>query len=69
MVISTTKALGFSASEEAPDVVTWSELRGGALDRDTLESRLEAVRAGCRFVFQTIDGDDQVRFVSQPGIC
>jgi pyruvate, water dikinase len=67
MVISVTKALGFSAPEEAPHVVTWSELRRGALDRDTLESRLEDARAGRRFVFQTIDGDDQVRFVSQTG--
>lgn len=67
MVISATKALGFSAPEEAPNVVTWSELRRGALDRDMLESRLEDVRAGRRFVFRTIDGDDQVRFVSQTG--
>ncbi len=60
-----TKQIGFSATHEAPHVVTWSELRRGELDREALESRLEAVRAGERFVFSSIDGTDQVRFVKQ----
>jgi phosphohistidine swiveling domain-containing protein len=61
------RAVGFSAPEEAPKVTTWGELRSGRLDRDLLESRLEAVRAGKRFVFQSLDGSDRVRFVSQTG--
>jgi pyruvate,water dikinase len=32
-----------------------------------LEDRLEQVRAGRHFVFQSLDGDDHVRFVSQSG--
>ena len=62
---SATRALGFSEPEQAPHVATWSELRKEALDRDILEWRLEAVRNGRRFVFQSIDGEDQVRFLSQ----
>ena len=62
---SATRDLGFSEPEQAPHVATWSELRKEALDRDILEWRLEAVRNGRHFVFQSIDGEDQVRFLSQ----
>ena len=65
LAVKATKALGFSEPEEAPTVATWSELRQGSLDRDILEWRLEAVRNGRRFVFQSIEGEDQVRFLSQ----
>ena len=65
LAVKATKALGFSEPEEAPFVATWSELRQGSLDCDTLEWRLEAVRNGRRFVFQSIEGEDQVRFLSQ----
>jgi phosphohistidine swiveling domain-containing protein len=65
LAVQATKALGFSEPEEAPTVATWSELRQGSLDRDILEWRLEAVRNGRRFVFQSIEGEDQVRFLSQ----
>jgi phosphohistidine swiveling domain-containing protein len=67
MAADMTRAAGFTAPEQAAEVTTWSELRGGPVDRDLLEWRLAAVRAGRRFVFQSIDGDDQVRFVSQSG--
>ena len=67
IVADMTRGIGFSSPSEAAHVVTWSELRGGDMDRDTLEARLQAVRSGRRFVFQTIDGDDQVCFVSQTG--
>ncbi|TWU12525.1 Phosphoenolpyruvate synthase [Symmachiella macrocystis] len=60
-----TADMGFSAPDEAPNVVTWSELRRGSLDRDELESRLQAIRDGHRFIFQSIDGEDQVHFVKQ----
>ena len=60
-----TADMGFSAPDEAPHVVTWSELRRGRLDCDELESRLQAVRDGHRFIFQSIDGEDQVHFVRQ----
>ena len=65
LAVAATKALGFSEPDQAPTVATWSELRQESLDRDILEWRLEAVRRGRRFVFQSIDGEDQVRFLSQ----
>ena len=65
LAVTATKDLGFSEPEQAPHVATWSELRQEALDRETLEWRLEAVRNGRRFVFQSIDDEDQVRFLSQ----
>jgi len=62
-----TKGLGFSAPERTPEVATWSELRSGTLDREVLEGRLRDVEAGRRFVFQSIDGRERTRFVSQTG--
>ena len=67
LAVKATKALGFSEPDQAPTVATWSELRQGSLDRDTLEWRMEAVRNGRRFVFQSLNGEDQVRFLSQTG--
>lgn len=67
MAAQAAAAVGFSEPEHAPAVTTWSELRRGVLDRDLLEYRLEQVRAGRRFLFQSLDGDDDVRFVSQSG--
>ena len=67
MVASMTTAIGFSEPEVAPLVTTWRELQQEHIDRDLLETRLEAVRAGKRFVFQSIDGEDSVRFVAQTG--
>ena len=67
LAVKATKALGFSEPEQAPKVATWSELREGSLDRNTLEWRLKAVRNGHYFVFQSLDGHDQVRFLSQTG--
>ena len=62
-----TKALGFSTPEVTSAVATWRELQQGTLDSTTLEARLQAIRAGRRYVFQSIGGQDQVRFVSQTG--
>ena len=67
MVSRITETMGFSAPDQAPNVVTWSELRQQIIDCDTLEARLQAVREGKRFIFQTIDGNDRVDFVSQTG--
>ena len=67
LVVKATKALGFSDPEQAPSLSTWSELRQESLNREILEWRLEAVRTERRFVFQSINGEDQVRFVSQTG--
>ena len=67
LAVAATKDLGFSKPEQAPNVATWSELRKESLDRETLEWRLEAVRNGRRFVFQSIDDEDYVRFLSQTG--
>ena len=67
MATSMTAAIGFSEPEAAPLVTTWRELQEGSIDRELLEKRLEAVRSGKRFVFQSIDGKDSVRFVSQTG--
>lgn len=65
LVRDAARAVGFSTPEEAPAVITWSEVHRGTLDRETLEERLAAVRAGRRFVFQSFDGSDWVRFLSQ----
>ena len=67
MAKSMTAAIGFSEPEAAPLVTTWRELQKGSIDRELLEKRLEAVRSGKRFVFESIDGEDTVRFVSQTG--
>lgn len=67
LVADAAQALGFRFPDQAPQVVTLKELRAGTLNHDLLESRLDAVRAGRRFVFQSLDGDDRVRFVSQTG--
>lgn len=67
MVTDITRGMGFSSPEEARHLVTWTELRDETLDCDKLESRLNAVRNGHRFVFHTIDGEDEVQFVSQSG--
>ena len=67
IVARMTSEIDFSAPEAAPLVTTWNELKQGHIKRDLLEARLEAVRAGKRFVFQSIDGEDSVRFVSQTG--
>lgn len=67
MVEAATRAVGFSAPELAAQVTTWTELCRDRLDRDRLEERLAAVRAGRRFVFQATATGEQVRFVSQGG--
>jgi len=67
MVRRATEALGFSDPEHSTSLVTWTELRDETLTRDMLETRAEYVRSGRRFVFQSIDGFDQVRYVSQSG--
>ncbi len=67
MVAEITRDMGFSSPEESRHLVTWTELRDESLNCDELESRLDAVRQGQRFVFHTIDGEDEVRFVSQTG--
>ena len=61
------KALGFSTLEHTAQVATWIEFREESLSREILETRVEAVQAGRRFVFQSIDGEDQVQFLSQTG--
>ena len=67
LVAKATKALGFSTPEESSAVATWRELQQGTLDSIALETRLQAVRSGRNYVFQSIGGVDQVRFVSQTG--
>ena len=67
LAVTATKALEFSTPEQTPHLATWFEFRNESLTREILEWRLEAVRAGRRFVFQSIDGEDQVQFLSQTG--
>ncbi len=59
--------IGFSEPEHAGQVVTWTELRRGTLDRATLEERWEEVRAGRRFVYQLLGDEERLRFVSETG--
>ena len=66
LVAEAARAVGFSQPDQAAHLVTWEEMRSGTVDRQLLEERLEAVRAGRRFVYQVIpDNPEQVRFVSQ----
>ena len=67
LVSRITARMGFSAPEEASHVVTWRELQQDTLDVSTLESRLESVQNGSRFVFQMLDGRDHLDLVSQTG--
>lgn len=67
LAMKATEALGFSAPEMAPQVITWKEMHSGSLDRETLEARLADIQAGKRFFFQFLDGQDTVRFLSQTG--
>ncbi|CAK9045537.1 Probable phosphoenolpyruvate synthase (PEP synthase) (Pyruvate [Durusdinium trenchii] len=67
LVIEQVKALGFSAPERGPELVTWSELRENLIDRETLEERLNLVREGYRFVIQILEDGERVNFVSETG--
>jgi pyruvate, water dikinase len=61
------RKLGFSEPDRAPEVTTWREIHAGSLDRDVLEQRLAAVVRGERFVFQCLNEEERVRFVSETG--
>lgn len=59
--------LGFLEYEQAPELITWRELEQNSVDRQTLDDRLEKVRAGQRFVYQILDDGEHVRFVTETG--
>lgn len=67
LAIKTAKSLGFSAPERASELIVWSELKHGLVTRELLESRLAAIEAGDRFVFQIIENQEKFQFVSQTG--
>ena len=67
LVEEATRKLGFSEPARAFDVVTWRELVGRTVDRQTLEERLGEVRAGKLFVFQVLGDDERLRYLSETG--
>ncbi|QDU09256.1 PEP/pyruvate-binding domain-containing protein [Gimesia aquarii] len=67
LAIKTAKALGFSKPERACELIVWSELKNGLVTRDLLESRLAAVEAGHRSIFQVIEDQETFHLVSQTG--
>ena len=67
LVVDLVGKLGFSEPERAPLLLTWRELHQNNVRRETLEDRLELVRAGNRFVNQILGDEEHVRFVSETG--
>lgn len=67
LAIQTAKALGFSEPERAWELMVWSELKNGLVTLELLESRLKAIQSGARFIFQVIDGQEELHLVSQTG--
>ncbi|QDT98062.1 PEP/pyruvate-binding domain-containing protein [Gimesia aquarii] len=67
LAIKTAKTLGFSKPERACELIVWSELKNGLVTRDLLESRLAAVEAGDRSIFQVIEDQETFHLVSQTG--
>lgn len=63
----TAEELGFAEPERACDLFLWSELKAGRVTRELLESRLQSVEAGDRYIFQVIDGQESFQLVSQTG--
>lgn len=59
--------LGFAETDHAPELLTWHELHNGSVDREILEERLEQVRAGYRFVYQMLEDEERVDFVTETG--
>ncbi|TWU29871.1 PEP/pyruvate-binding domain-containing protein [Bythopirellula polymerisocia] len=59
--------LGFSEPDRAPELVTWRELHQKSINRETLEDRLEKVRAGQRFVHQILGDEERLNFVTETG--
>ncbi|MCG8584559.1 MAG: PEP-utilizing enzyme, partial [Pirellulales bacterium] len=59
--------LGGSEPERAGELATWRELHERSLTRDVLEQRLEGIRAGRRFVMQTLGQEERVDFVTETG--
>ncbi|QDV50471.1 PEP/pyruvate-binding domain-containing protein [Gimesia fumaroli] len=67
LAAQTAEQLGFSQPDRTGDLVLWSELKAGTVTRELLESRLQAVEAGDRYIFQMIGGEEKFHLVSQTG--
>ncbi|QDT42358.1 Phosphoenolpyruvate synthase [Gimesia alba] len=67
LAAQTAEQLGFADPDRACDLVLWSELKAGTVTRELLESRLQAVEAGDRYIFQMIGGEENFHLVSQTG--
>ena len=63
----TAERLGFSQPDRACDLVLWSELKQGLVTRELLETRLQSVDSGERYIFQLLDGQESFHLVSQTG--
>jgi len=67
LAAQTAERLGFAEPDRAGDLMLWSELKAGTVTRELLETRLQAVRSGDRYIFQIIDGKEDFHLVSQTG--
>jgi len=67
LAIQKARALGFREPERACELMVWSELKHDLVTLELLESRLKAVQSGARFIFQTIEGQEEFHLVSQTG--
>lgn len=59
--------IGFSQPKRSHELLTWRELHQNGMDCQTLESRLEMVETGHRFVLQILGDEERLRFVSETG--
>ncbi|QDT27168.1 Phosphoenolpyruvate synthase [Gimesia panareensis] len=67
LAIQTAEQLGLAEPERACDLFLWSELKAGTVTRELLESRLQSVEAGQRYIFQVNAGAESFQLVSQTG--
>tara|TARA_R110002111_G_scaffold100976_6_gene156515 strand:- start:74498 stop:76549 length:2052 start_codon:yes stop_codon:yes gene_type:complete len=67
LAAQTAKQLGFAEPARAGELILWSELKAGTVTRELLETRLNAVDAGDRYIFQMIEGQENFHLVSQTG--
>jgi phosphohistidine swiveling domain-containing protein len=67
LAIQTAEQLGFTEPDRACDLFLWSELKAGTVTRELLESRLQSVEAGERYIFQVNAGAESFQLVSQTG--
>lgn len=67
LVEETARTLGLPEPARAGELMTWTEMTRGELDRDMYARRLEQLEAGDRMIYQVMEKTELVRFVSETG--